>query len=97
MIAGLLQAINFALNVLVIMIIIQAILSWLMAFNVIGGRNDGMRRFVLALDRMTDPIYRPIRSILPDFGGIDFSPLVVLLLIRAIQAVISVSLDGMTL
>ena len=42
-----------------------------------------MRRFLMALDRMTDPIYRPIRKILPDFGGIDFSPVVVLLAMLA--------------
>ena len=42
-------------------------------------------RFVEALDRMTAPLYRPIRRIMPDFGGIDFSPIVVLLIIMALQ------------
>lgn len=88
MLVGLLQAIDFLLNVLVILIIIQAILSWLVAFNVINTRSDFMRSFLMALDRMTAPIYRPVRAILPDFGGIDFSPLVVLLLIKALQIVI---------
>jgi YggT family protein len=97
MIQGLLLAVDFLLNVLVLLIIVQAILGWLVAFNVINTRNDFMRSFVAALDRMTAPIYRPIRSILPDFGGIDFSPLVVLLLIKAIQIVIRSSLSGMTL
>jgi YggT family protein len=97
MIAGLLLAVDFLLNVIVILIIVQAILSWLVAFNVINTRSDGMRRFLQALDRMTDPLYRPIRRVLPDFGGIDFSPLVVLLLIKAIQIVIRSSLSGMTL
>jgi YggT family protein len=97
MLPGLLLAIDFLLNVLVILIIVQAILSWLVAFNVINTRNDFMRSFVVALDRMTQPIYRPIRRILPDFGGIDFSPLVVLLLIKALQIVIRQSLVGMAL
>ncbi|HEY0115833.1 MAG TPA: YggT family protein [Allosphingosinicella sp.] len=97
MIPGLLLAIDFLLNVLVFLIIIQAILGWLVAFNVINTRNDFMRSFLMALDRMTAPIYRPIRAILPDFGGIDFSPLVVLLLIKAIQIVIRQSLVGMSL
>jgi YggT family protein len=96
MLAGLLLALDFLLNVVVILIIVQAILSWLVAFNVINTHNDMMRSFVLALDRMTQPIYRPIRAILPDFGGIDFSPLVVLLLIKAIQIVIRSSLAGLT-
>ena len=89
MAAGLLQVINFALSALIILIIIQAILSWLVAFNVINTRSDGMRRFLMALDRMTEPLYSPIRRILPDFGGIDFSPLVVLLLIQALRILIA--------
>jgi YggT family protein len=88
MIPGLLLAIDFLLNVLVLLIIVQAILSWLVAFNVINTRSDFMRSFLLALDRMTAPLYRPIRKIMPDFGGIDFSPLVLLLLIKAVQIVI---------
>ena len=95
MLAGLLLAIDFLLNVLVILIIVQAVLSWLVGFNVINTRNEMMRSFVYAIDRMTQPIYRPIRAILPDFGGIDFSPLVVLLLIKAIQIVIRQTLIGL--
>ena len=89
MAAGLLQVINFALSALIILIIIQAILSWLVAFNVINTRSDAMRSFLLALDRMTEPLYRPIRKVLPDFGGIDFSPLVVLLIIQALRILIA--------
>jgi YggT family protein len=62
-------------------IIIQAILSWLVVFNVINTHNDFVRTFFNALDRLTAPLYRPIRRILPDFGGLDFSPIVVLLII----------------
>ena len=80
--------IDFLLNILAWIIIIQAILSWLVAFNVINTHNDFMRSFLLALDRMTEPLYRPFRRILPDFGGIDFSPLVVLIIIKCIQILI---------
>ena len=66
-------------------IIIQAILSWLVAFNVINTHNDFVRQLLYALDRLTAPLYRPIRKIMPDFGGIDFSPLVVLLIIWGLQ------------
>ncbi len=72
---------DLLLRVLMYIIIIQAILSWLVAFNVINTYNDFVRSFLRALDRMTEPLYRPIRRILPDFGGLDFSPIVVLLLI----------------
>ena len=72
---------DLLLRVAMYVIIIQAILSWLVAFNVINMHNDFMRSFLRALDRMTEPLYRPFRRILPDFGGLDFSPLIVLLLI----------------
>ncbi|GAA4009569.1 YggT family protein [Sphingomonas swuensis] len=65
------------------LIILQAVLSWLVAFNVINMRG-GMAGFVMALDRLMSPLYRPIRRILPDFGGLDLSPLVVIILIQII-------------
>ena len=63
----------------------QVILSWLFAFNVINPSSGFMRGLVEALDRLTAPLYRPIRKILPDFGGLDFSPLVLLLAIAIIS------------
>jgi YggT family protein len=60
-------------------IIVQAILSWLIAFNVINTHNDVVRMIWMTLDRMTEPLYRPIRKIMPDFGPLDLSPLVVLI------------------
>ena len=76
---------DLLLSVLTWIIIIQAILSWLVAFNVINTHSDFMRSLLSALDRITEPLYRPVRRILPDFGGIDFSPLVVLLLIYVVR------------
>lgn len=97
MAAGLLTFIYFLLGALIILIIIQAILSWLVAFNVINTRSGFMSDFLRALDRMTQPVYRPIRKILPDFGGIDFSPLVVLLLLQALRMLVGQALAGMPL
>ena len=85
MLVALLQIVNLLLDVLRWIIIIQAILSWLVAFNVINTSNDFMRTFLGALDRITEPLYRPIRRVLPDFGGIDFSPLVVLITIQILR------------
>jgi YggT family protein len=85
MLISLFNIIDLLLQVLSWIIILQAILSWLVAFNVINTSNDGVRRFLYALDRFLDPLYRPIRRILPDFGGLDFSPLVVLLLIMVLR------------
>jgi YggT family protein len=63
----------------------QVILSWLFAFNVVNPSSGFMRALVDALDKVTGPLYRPIRKVLPDFGGIDFSPLVLLLAIAIIS------------
>jgi YggT family protein len=73
--------IDLLLTVLMYIIILQAVLSWLVVFNVINTNSEGMRSFLNALDRLTEPLYRPIRKIMPDFGGIDLSPMVVILLI----------------
>lgn len=75
------QILQVLLNVLWWIIIVQAILSWLIAFNVINTYNDAVRSIWQALQTITEPIYRPIRRILPDFGALDLSPLVVLLLL----------------
>ena len=80
--------IQFLLHIVTWIIIIQAVLSWLIAFNVINTHNDFVRQVLYALSRMTEPMYRPIRRIMPDFGALDFSPLVVLLLIQIVSGII---------
>jgi YggT family protein len=89
MLLALFQIAFVLLDVLMWIIIIQAILSWLVAFNVINTHNDFVRSFLNALDRLTRPLYRPIRRLLPDFGGIDFSPIVVILLIYVVRILLS--------
>ena len=79
------QIADFLLRILGWVIIIQVILSWLIAFNVLNTSSQGLRAFTNALDRIMEPLYRPIRKVLPDFGGIDFSPLVLLLLVQILR------------
>ncbi len=86
---SLFQIVDVLLQVLWWIIIIQAVLSWLVVFNVINTHNDFVRSFFNALDRLTRPLYRPIRKILPDFGGLDFSPVVVLLLIYVLRILLA--------
>ena len=81
------QIIQILLNDIWWIIIIQAVLSWLVAFNVINLHNDFIRQVMYALDRMTQPLYRPIRRIMPDFGALDLSPLVVLLILTIVDQV----------
>jgi YggT family protein len=84
----LLQIVDLLLSVLMWIIVIQAILSWLVAFNVVNTSNDFVRQALMALDRMTEPLYRPIRRVMPDFGALDLSPMVVLLLIYILRNIV---------
>src|SRR5215213_4769389 len=85
MLMALVDIADLLLSILMWIIIIQVILSWLLAFNVLNVSSGGVRTVIVALDRITAPLYRPIRRMLPDFGGIDFSPLVILILIQVIK------------
>ncbi len=89
MLTALFDILDFLLGVIVWIIIGQVILSWLFAFNVLNTSSPGLRRFVEALDRLTEPLYRPIRRIMPDFGGLDFSPLVLLILIQVLRMLLN--------
>jgi YggT family protein len=88
------QIVSYLLGILTWIIIIQAVLSWLVAFNVINTYNDFVRQILYALDRMTEPLYRPIRKIMPDFGALDLSPIVVLILIRILQMILANAAAG---
>ncbi|MEP7129915.1 MAG: YggT family protein [Sphingomicrobium sp.] len=89
MLLAFVQIADLLLDILTWVIIIQVALSWLLAFNVLNTSSGGVRAFVVALDRLTAPLYRPIRRLLPDFGGIDFSPLVILILIQVIKKLLA--------
>lgn len=81
----LIQIVDIILTVLWWFIIAQAVMSWLIAFNVINTHNDFVAQLWIMLDRITEPLYRPFRRIMPDFGGLDLTPMLVLILIIIIQ------------
>ena len=85
MLTALFQIGHYLLWILWLIIIVQVVLSLLVNFDVLNTRSAGVRAFVNAMERITNPIYRPIRRILPNFGPIDFSPLVVLILITIVD------------
>jgi YggT family protein len=85
MVLALIGVLMLLLDVVWWVIMIQFVLSLLLIFNVINTHNDFIRSLYSALEKMTEPLYRPIRRLLPDFGGIDFSPMVVLLLIMILD------------
>jgi YggT family protein len=84
----LIQIIIIALNVYVWMVIASAILSWLVHFGVINTRNQFVSMIGEFLWRVTEPALRPIRRFMPSLGGIDISPIILILIIYFAQMVL---------
>jgi YggT family protein len=84
-----LDVIMIALNLYIWVLIASAVLSWLIAFNVINTRNQFVSTVWDMLYRITEPVLRPIRERLPNLGGLDISPIILLLIIYFIQSVIT--------
>jgi YggT family protein len=82
---ALLRTVDLALSIYTWLIIGSAIFSWLYAFNVVNSRNQFVGAVGEFLFRVTEPALRPIRRILPDLGGIDISPVILLLIIFFIR------------
>jgi YggT family protein len=84
----LLGYIDLLLRLYTYVLIAAAIFSWLVAFNVINSRSPAVVAVGRFLYQVTEPVLRPIRNMLPPMGGIDVSPIVVILIIWFIQIVI---------
>ena len=74
-----LMLIDRIIDIYVWVIILSAVLSWLVPFDIVNMRNRFVYLIGDALNRITEPVYRPIRRFLPDMGGLDLSPLIVIL------------------
>ncbi len=85
---ALLEVILIALDIYVWLLIASAVLSWLIAFNVVNTRNQFVATLADFLYRITEPALAPIRSIMPNLGGIDISPVILILIIIFIEKVI---------
>lgn len=85
---ALIETIRFALDIYWWIIIASAIFSWLYAFNVINSRNQFVNTIGNFLFRATEPALRPIRRIMPDLGGIDISPIILLLALFFVQTLL---------
>lgn len=88
MVLGLLQFIDLVLNVVIFIIIGQVIMSWLLAFNILNMSNQFVATIANALYQITEPLLRPIRSVVPNFGGLDISPIILFLAIYFIRLVV---------
>lgn len=75
-------------NVLVMLIIVQFVIGLLFAFNVVSPSNEFLRQVYDSINRLLDPVLRPIRNIMPNTGTIDFSPLVLILGLQILTRVL---------
>jgi YggT family protein len=82
------QILQVLLDVVWWIIFVQFVLSLLMTFNVINMSNQFVRSLYSGLERLTEPMYRPLRRVLPNMGGIDFSPMVVLITIAILDIIL---------
>jgi YggT family protein len=86
--SALLDVLLLALDLYQWVVIVTAIMSWLIAFDVVNTRSDFVRMIWNALLSLTEPVLRPIRQFLPNLGGLDISPIVLLLIIYFLQRII---------
>jgi YggT family protein len=85
---SILTIILLILDIYIWLLIAAAVLSWLIAFNVVNTRNQFVAMVVDFLYRVTEPVLRPIRNVLPSLGGIDISPVVLILIIILLKDII---------
>jgi YggT family protein len=83
-----LDIVLLVLQIYIWLLIAAAVLSWLVAFNVVNTRNQVVHMVGDFLYRITEPVLRPIRSMLPNLGGIDVSPVILILIILFLENVI---------
>jgi YggT family protein len=85
---SLLIVLLFVINIAWWIVILHVIMSWLISFNVLNRHQPLVWQIWTGLNRLLEPIYGPIRRVLPDMGGLDLSPLVFLVILYALQVVL---------
>jgi YggT family protein len=85
MISALIYIINSVAYLYFWVVVIMVVLSWLVAFNVINPYNQFVRALQTFCHRATEPLLKPIRRLLPDLGGLDISPIILLIAVEAVR------------
>ncbi|MXO86591.1 YggT family protein [Altererythrobacter aurantiacus] len=86
---ALISILNMIINVIVMLVIIQFVIGLLFAFNVINRSNEFLAQVFNSINALLEPLLKPIRRFLPATGSIDFSPLVLILLLNGIVIILS--------
>ena len=80
---------NLAVNIYIGIIILQVAVGWLIAFEVINASNQKAQSLIALLKKATDPVYKPIRKYVPPIGGIDITPLIVIIGLSIIAQIVT--------
>ena len=88
-----LRVFNFVIEFYWCVVIAAVVMSWLVAFGVLNTYNPLARSLIRALDALTEPVFRRVRRIIPPLGGLDLSPLIVLLVLWVIQRLVDMYVD----
>ena len=82
------QIVGYIISIVIVLVIVQFVLGLLIAFNVVNMSNDFVQAIWRAVNALLEPLLRPIRRIMPNTGAIDFSPLVLIVLLNIVQIVL---------
>ena len=82
------EIIGYLINIIVILVIVQFVLSLLISFNVVNMHNQFVEAVWRGVNALLDPILRPIRRIMPNTGAIDFSPLVLIIGLQILRIIL---------
>lgn len=82
------QIVGYLISVIIILVIVQFVISLLFAFNVVSMHNQWAAAIYRAVNALLEPILRPIRRVMPDTGAIDFSPLVLIVLLNIVNIIL---------
>jgi YggT family protein len=80
--------ISLAFDIYIGIIIVQVAISWLMIFDIINANNPQAQNLVALLKRATDPVYKPLQKYVPPIGGIDITPIIVILGLQLLKSMI---------
>ncbi len=79
---------SLAIQLFVLVIILQVALSWLIAFEIVNAGNPAAQNLTAALKKLTDPVYKPLEKFIPPIGGIDIKPLVVIIGLQILGSIL---------
>lgn len=83
------QIVGYVVSIIIVLVIVQFVLSLLISFNVVNMHNDFVAAIWRSVNALLDPLLKPIRRIMPNTGAIDFSPLVLIVLLNIVQIVLT--------